>query len=345
MNILLLASHAVAEYDDIRMFADLGYDVFAPGGYEVPSRSGEGIRPALPDAPHHPELVALCNQQRAKGGDPGPWIDWAKANIHEGILEWADVVIAHHFVDPWLTHQWKNFQRHGLRVIWRTCGQSNPDLERTMTPLRDDGLEIVRYSPAEERFFGNLGSFAGQDALIRFGKYPADYYGWTGNDPVIGNLTQHMVQRGDACGYRYWMDATRGLPVNPAGDGSEAIGGTGALSYDGMLAYLRRIRVFLYTGTRPASYTLGLMEAMLTGTPVVSIGAHAWGDEWGGSDLFEVLAQPGFDHPARARETLVELLTDPVMATHLSDAQRAFAIDTFGIQKVGLQWRELLGEP
>ena len=33
MNVLLLASHAVAEFDDVRMFSDLGYDVFAPGGW------------------------------------------------------------------------------------------------------------------------------------------------------------------------------------------------------------------------------------------------------------------------------------------------------------------------
>ena len=58
-RVLLLASHAVAEYDDVRMFSDLGYDIFAPGGYEVPSRSGEGIRPPLPDAPHHPDFLLL----------------------------------------------------------------------------------------------------------------------------------------------------------------------------------------------------------------------------------------------------------------------------------------------
>ena len=80
MNLLLLASHAVAEYDDLRMFTDLGFDCFAPGGYEVPSRSGEGIRPALPDAPHHPEFVELCNQRRAERGEPGTMIDWAKAD-------------------------------------------------------------------------------------------------------------------------------------------------------------------------------------------------------------------------------------------------------------------------
>src|SRR6185369_5570862 len=106
MNILLLASHAVAEYDDVRMFTDLGYDVFAPGGYEVPSRSGEGIRPALPDAPHHPELVKRLNDVRsAYKAPPGPYIDWGKAKLHDDIIEWADIIIVHHFPQVWIGDQ------------------------------------------------------------------------------------------------------------------------------------------------------------------------------------------------------------------------------------------------
>jgi hypothetical protein len=64
MNILLLASHAVAEYDDVRMFHDLGYGIFAPGGYEDPGKSGEGIRPALPQVPRHDDLIAASTGPR-----------------------------------------------------------------------------------------------------------------------------------------------------------------------------------------------------------------------------------------------------------------------------------------
>lgn len=360
MNILLLASHAVAEYDDLRMFTDLGYDVFAPGGYEVPSRSGEGIRPPLPEAPHHPEFVDLCNQVRAERGEPGTMIDWAKAAIHDDIIEWADVIIAHHFVDRWLGVQWPRIKHK--RVIWRTCGQSNPDLERFMTQFVDQGLEVVRYSPTEERYFGEIGAFAGQHALIRFGKYPDDYGPWVGDQLVVGNLTQDMVNRGDACGYGFWREATRGLPVLPAGKGSDVIGGTGDLSYAAMLNYLRSIRVYLYTGTTPASYTLGLIEAMLSGVPVVSIGAKAWGDGWHGSRLFEaavdvslaereageqirsIVAQDRcFDNPDDARQVLGWFLDYPDKASTVSRAQRTRAVELFGIDTIGAQWKAFLG--
>jgi hypothetical protein len=354
MNILLLASHAVAEYDDIRMFHHLGYEVFAPGGYEDPSQSGEGIRPALPEVPYHADLADACRVQRETYGEPGPYIDWAKARLHPSVIEWADVIIAHHFVDRWIGEQWPAIKHK--RVIWRTCGQSNPELERYMTQFVDDGLQVVRYSPAEERYFGNRGTFAGQTALIRFGKFVDDYGPWVGKNWAVGNITQHMQQRGDACGCAFWEAATEGLPVHPAGPGSEVLaGGVGGLSYPDMLAYLRYLNAYLYTGTRPASYTLGLIEAMLSGVPVVSIGARAWGDEWGGADLFEaassdvrtmrsIVAEDAcFDSPDAAREALRYLLESPDKAANISRHQRTRAVELFGLDTIGPQWKAFLG--
>ena len=87
-------------------------------------------------------------------------------------------------------------------------------------------------------------------------------------------MTQNMIGRPEFCGLQFWLDATKGLPAKPAGPGSERLpGGIGALGYDEMRQYLRSIRAYLYTGTQPASYTLGLIEAMMTGVPVVSIDA------------------------------------------------------------------------
>jgi hypothetical protein len=345
MNILLLASHAVAEFDDLRMFTDLGYDVFAPGGYEIPSRSGEGIRPALPDAPHHPELVAALNRVRTEKGEPGWAIDWGKAALPDDVIDWADVIIVHHFPEQWIVAQWERIKHK--RVIWRTCGQSDPRLEMSMAPyVLYHGLQVVRYSPAEERYFKPRGTWAGCDALIRFGKYPQDYGPWDGTDEHIGNLTQDLVERRDACGYGFWQAATHGLPTLPAGKGSEVIGGLGTLSYEGMLDYLRAIRVYLYTGTRPASYTLGLIEAMLSGVPVVTIGPRTWGAEWGGEELFEgheiVNSYTYGDELGYAQQKLRALLSEPELALTTSRYQRSRAEHLFGIDKVGAQWREFL---
>lgn len=331
MNILLLMAHSIAEYDDVRMFSDLGYDVFSIGAYIDPAHPGDDKRPALKRAPRHPELAALCADQMK-----------AKEHLPDEVLDWADVIIAHHYLDRWVLPQWPRLR--GKRVIWRTCGQSDDRLEQLMGPLRRDGLQIVRYSPAEERYFSATGTYAGHDAVIRFGKYPDDYGPWDGWHRSVGNVTQDMAKRGDWCGLTFWQEATAGLTVRPAGPGSELIGGIGALPYQELLAYLGGQRCYLYTGTLPASYTLGLMEALLSGTPTICIGKEPW---MGPAELFEAdeLAGNGADTPEGAHVALKELLRDGALAAALGSRQRKRAIDLFSVETVGPQWLELLGAP
>lgn len=336
MNVLLLASHGIAEYDDIRMFAHLGYDVFCPGGYANPAKPGETLRPALPNVPYHHDLALLCDIQRAKHPEePGRYIDWAKADLHPDLIAWADVIIAHHFVREWLRDQWPRI-RH-KRVIWRTCGQSDPGLELDMAPLRRDGLQIVRYSPAERRYFARLGAFAGEDAVIRFGKFVDDYGPWNGEQAVVGNLTQNMLERGEAVGLSFYLAATKDLPAKPAGPGSERLpGGIGTLDYDRMRQYLRLCRAYLYTGTIPASYTLGLIEAMLSGVPVVTMHGQNWGPL---ADLYEAgeITGAAAYTPEEARGWLERLVTNE--PDHLrSQGVRQRAVDLFGMDAIGPQW-------
>lgn len=350
MNILLLASHAVAEYDDVRMFADLGYDIFAPGGYAVPSDPGETLRPAV-DAPDHPELRALCEVQRAKHAGKGDaWaIDWAKADVHPDILDWADVVIVHHFPERWIPQ----LLGKAKRVIWRTCGQSNPQLEHVMSFYRGRGLEIIRYSPAEQRYFEAAHSFAGQDAIIRFGKYPDDYGPWTGEWNVVGNLSQWQgsddpLGRADALHLDFWLEATEGLPTMPAGPGSEALpNGLGRITYPTMLDYLCKVRTYLYTGTEPASYTLNLIEAMLSGAPVVAMPRGLFRPD---PDLYEAdeIVNPWHPQSSYGRAVndpirlLRVLMNEPPNRTY-SDAMRERAVSLFGIETIGAKWRTYLG--
>ncbi len=363
MNILLLTSHSIAEYDDLRMFTDLGYDVYSIGGAydEVPF---EGKRPALPNVKRFPELEAATNRQRARlteeRGDADQranggafYVDWGKADLAPEVVDWLDVAIIHHFPEAWLRYNWPKLR--GKRVIWRTCGQSDPRLETTMAEYHRDGVEIVRYSPAEERAFHPLGMWAGQDTLIRFGKYPADYQPfesdypfYVGDWPVIGNITQDMKNRGEACGYDRWLLDTGHMLTKPAGPGSELLqGGMGPLSYEDMLTYLRRIRCYLYLGTQPASYTLGLIEAMLSGVPVVT---HPWRVpdlDWKWlSDLWEGGEIVGDDRVVLDRALRLRIYLDSV-DTARADGQRGRerAIELFDVATVGRQWVDFLGAP
>ena len=337
MNLLLLLAHSIAEYDDVRMFTDMGHDVFSIGAYTDPRHPGDDKRPALPQAPWHPELAALVPDQMR-----------AKAHLPLELLEWADAVVVHHYLDQWVLGQWSRLRPgpRKPRIIWRTCGQSDFRLEEAMTPLVREGLEVVRYSPAERRFFEPRGAWAGQSSLIRFGKYLGDYPHWKPDTehPYIANVTQNMVGRGDWCGLGWYLEATRGLVAHPAGPGSEQLpGGLGALEYSAMLEYLAGASAYVYTGTVPASYTLGLLEAMAVGVPVVSLSGQAWmGPEelWEGGEL----AAASFTSASEARDMLDDLLARSGWLSQQSDSFRPQRerIGEFSVEAVAPRWDELL---
>lgn len=332
MNILLLLAHSIAEYDDLRMLTDLGYNVFSIGAYSDPANPGDDIRPPLPEAPYHPYFIDLCADQMA-----------AKEALPDDVVDWADVVIIHHYLDQWLLPQVERLTQAGKRIIWRTCGQSDFRLEDVMTLVRAKfPVDIVRYSTREEAFFRPSGHWAGQDILIPFGKYLGDYGPWMGAAAWGTNFTQQLLRRGEAVGRSWYLEATQGVNMKPGGEGSEDLpGGLGRLDYDHMRTNLNVARAYVYTGTVPAPYTLGLIEAMASGVPVVSIGRNAWrgpADLFGGADL----AWRAYDDPAEARAELKRLLAAPDLEAHEAMLQRA---QMFDVVQVGRLWRAFLGAP
>lgn len=344
MNLVLMGAHNIEEHDALKLFTDLGYDCFALGGYANPAAPVESLRPALPDAPYHPDLEYACHAKRVEHERDGevlengrPVIDWAKADLPQEVLDWADVIICSAFEHTWLVPQWRRLKDSGKRIVWRTIGQSNGYNERIMAPLFHDGLEIVRYSPNER----HLENFAGETTMIRFYKDPGEWADWRGDVGVVTNVTQNLYQRHPATNWEYWSLATDDLPSLPVGAGSEVIGGVGKLPFHLMKEMLRSSRAYCYTGTQPASYTLGFIEALMTGIPMVSI-TKSWMQT---PAIFEAdeLCGFAFDDPADAASLLRLWLNDHEAAKEVGTYQRSVAIDTFGMASVGTAWSEYLG--
>jgi len=82
-----------------------------------------------------------------------------------------------------------------------------------------------------------------------------------------------MKKRDDACKYSLFKRVTEGLPRKLYGNSNinDPIPG-GPLQFNDLLATMRNSRVFFYTCTFPAQYTMAFMEAWMTGMPVVAIG-------------------------------------------------------------------------
>lgn len=334
MKLLYVSCHSILEYDEIKLFSELGIDVFSYGSYRDPRSTDDPKRPAL-DLPFHKDLFDLTK------------ID-DKTNIPQDLINWADVVMVMHRSD-WLHYNWSKLV--GKDVILRTIGQNDQKVEEDIVPLRAQGLKIVRYSPRER----TIPSYAGEDAIIRFYKDPDEFKGWTGQHKSVLTVAQDMVARGDHCNYSFFETATKGLPRFLVGKGSEVVGswGQGVVSYEDLKDFYRRCRVYFYTGTYPASYTLNFIEALMTGMPMVALGP-----KWGNSSF--VMEQQTYEIPdfsegntnilladdvETARKHCVELLNDAAYASQLSERGRALAIKHFGKETIKRDWARYFNIP
>lgn len=341
-RVLLMLAHEVEEAMQVQLMHELGCEVFSIGAYIDPRNpGGDGKRTPLPQVPFHEDLARAVWDTPTPPDNPDTlWA--AKDTLPQAVIDWADVIVCHHVEWRWVLGNWPRIR--DKRVIWRTVGQSTHENEARMAQLRPEGLQIVRYSPRER----HLPYYAGEDALIRFWMDPEEWTGWRGGDSV-GNVTQAMRRRHPWTGWDFWEAATRGLPADPAGPESEEWGGRGALSIADLRDYLRGVGAYLYTGTFPASYTLGLIEAMMTGVPLVAAGPNRWARDFAGLPygwkLYEAheLAPLTADHPAVARGLLTRLLADDGYAQDIGAQSRALALDLWGKAKIAAQWADFLG--
>lgn len=338
MKILYLSCHEILEYDEVSLLTELGHDVFSMGAYSNPQVEG-GLRPSIKDAKYHPKLQSVA-------------IQCSKDDIHEDIYNWADIIIMMHNArtniespeQSWLANNWVLFKNK--RTIWRSIGQSQEKIERELQKYKKEGLEIVRYSRKER----NIPEYAGEDAVIRFYKDPDEWKGWIGDDKTVINFTQALKERGDHCGYKVFMQGTDGLNRKVYGPGNDDLGelNGGVLTYEEQKKRLRTARAYFYYGTAPASYTLSLIEAMMTGIPVVAAG-KSFSDHLYKQDTNEIedIIQSGMNgfianSPEEVKDRVQELFDDDDHVQRISEGARRTAMQLWGKSTIMRKWGEFL---
>jgi hypothetical protein len=331
MRILYLSVHDVLEYDELKLFTELGHDCYAHGAYARP-HLGSSYRHPITEMPFDPVFANLVDR-------------FPKYDLPPEMIEDKDIVMIMH--DPSIIiNNWEKIKHK--RVIWRSIGQSQPEVERMLSPYRKQGMEIVRYSPREKL----IPEYIGEDAMIRFYKDPDEYGGWEGSKNQIMTLSQSMKKNWIGSNYNLFHIACKGLPVKLFGPGNEWTPESGGmLTYEQMKQELRENRAFFYTGTRITSYTLGFIEAFMTGIPVVSVSEIQGNHPLLKQQTFEIHelienGKEGFvlDSVLELRDSLQELLNDHNLAKKISKNARAKAIQLFGKEKIKEQWGKYLSK-
>ena len=333
MNILYLGCHSILEYDELKLFEELGHDYFSIGAYINPQHPHDPKRPPL-NGKYHEQLAAVAQVHNSY-------------NLHDEQVEWADIVICMH-IPEFVSSNWPIFKKHNKRVVWRTIGQSIEEVEAKIKPFRDDGLEVVRYSPTETR----IPSYVGEDAVIRFYKDPDEFKAWDRQTDEVVTFAQSMRSRGAFCNFDLFKAATEGLNAHVYGPNNDDAGelNGGSLSYDDLKAKMRHSAAYFYTGTHPASYTLNFIEAWMTGIPIIAIGPQHGNSNDFNQNTYEVpeLIKNGLfgyvsDDVDQLKIFLENTISDEQHAKEVSRQARNKAIELFGKQAIKKKWKAFLG--
>lgn len=328
LRILYLSCHGPLEHDELSLFGSIGCR------WVSLSDTGEITRPRSVVRGSPLPGCEYDLQEKFERSHPN--------RIPEELLSWADVLVSM-YEHTWVVEAAKRFKKP---IIWRAIGQAVPD-----TPLLALRGQIftVRMSPNEDS--RTIQHCATADAVIRFCKDPNEFAGWTGSSgravAVMGmpelrrnfsriDVLEDMLGAGPSD--LYGLHTERDLPRF----------GRGQIAYPALKEVLRAARVFVTVGSLPGPYTLGLVEAMMTGCPVVTIDAASWAKQhpWV-QPMYEtdsILAPCGFVcAPDKAAQQIRTLLAAPeAELQQISARTRARAIELFGIDAARELWRAIL---
>lgn len=340
-KILYLSCHEILGYDEGLLLTELGHQVFSPGSYVSEDNRGDlNLRPGLPKCDDFDSLM----QQWHALGKPGK--DNKECLTLDFVKQFDCVILMH--LPQWMHVNWPVFKASGVPIIWRTIGQSVAHNEKEMSAHRKQGMKILRYSPIEQKVPG----YIGEDACIRFYKDPNEFCNWVGAKKEIITFGQHMQKREPATNFNFFENTTKPFPRKLFGPGSEMLSfGMGKVPYAELKTAMQEYRVYFYTGTWPASYTLNFIEAFMTGIPMVCIGP-AKGHPFGwfpNHPLYEIpdIIQHGVngfysDNPMELRACINELLNNDLLAKQISDLGRKRAVELFGKETIKNQWQGFL---
>lgn len=322
MRILYLSCHSICEFDEIKMFSELGYEVVSQGAYKNPAEPGESSRPPIKDAYYDEELASLA---------PAEW----GAVLPRKLVDAVDVIYILG-IEKWLPPNWERIKHK--KVIFRSIGQAVEHTESVLAKFRKRGLKIVRYSPLERHIPG----YSGEDAIIRFYKDQDEYKGWNGDTRRVITVAQAMKHRDEFLKFHIFEKATRGFPrklYGPSNDDTGELCG-GWLAYEDLKRVLRDNRAYFYTCTYPAQYTMAFQEAWMTGIPVVAIGSRLAGFDIEIPQMIENGVN-GFtsDSMIDLRKYVSLLLDDHDLARRIGEEGRKSAIGLFGKEDIKHEWK------
>ena len=295
---LIVPTHPGVQYH----FARVGLPTYFLGNWD----QFQYWRPRLPNV--H-DLVATFDDAQLEWGpeDFARLLD-QKEPLHGGMRFPEDFDLA------WLMFNWQFTlfrERRSIPKLYRVSKVRELTEAEWGELLSRDDFTVVSFYPNTVEWV--KAKFGVDLPYIPLGLDPSAYGGWTGEDATILSIIHSWKDRG--WHWETYAEATEGLPTTHVDhlDASKQLH-----RYEDIQRALRRSRLYLHDGEQ--EYTITLIEAMMTGMPVVSFRIP-------GIERYVVHGKNGFvvDDAKSLRESCRMLLDDADLAAKMGRESRAMA--------------------
>lgn len=254
-------------------------------------------------------------------------------------LEWgpddyaAALTSREHFRFPedfdlaWLMFNWQFKllrENRDLKKLYRVAKVQELERHEWEELLSRDDFTVVSFYPNTVAWLKE--TFDVTVPYIPLGLDADAYQGWTGEDATVLSVIHSYRERG--WHFRQYTEAMQGLPAVHVDhlDPSKP-----TQSYDDIQRHMRRARVYLHDGEQ--EYTITLLEAMMTGMPLVSFALP-------GIERYVVHGHNGFvgRTAAEIRAHCQTLLHDRDLAARMGAASRAMALAHYDERRWRADW-------
>jgi len=343
MKILYLGCHDVLEYDDIRLFMDIPeVEIFSPGPWTCVSKYQTLMRPPIWGYRPDKELRSLWLNHVRSLPPKTKRLDHM-SELPLSFVKKFDVVICINDLDL-ITKNEKVLREAGVAVILRSIGQWEVG-------------HRIKIKDFQKRFPFTVVNYANTEPddypVIRFGKEPSDFYYWGGYrgtySQKIMTTAQRMKERFSPCNYNLFYRTTAPYDRQVFGPGNDDVDSEirgGLVSWSEIRFYLSKYRAYYYTGTHPAPYTLGFIEALMAGIPLLVIGKELFNHPQ--YEVEDLMVSQGLGHyvghtPDEMTVLCNQALTDPrELLLGRSTKQIEIGERLFSYNTVSPQWETLL---
>jgi len=333
-KLLYLSCHQTLEYDEIKTFHELGFDVFSVGYYTEPANPVNYTRKKL-NIPVDPELVKKVKS--LPGFNPGHPVQLTKE-----IVDPFDVIVCSHFVEN-LELNWPLFA--DKVVIRRAIAQGNGSYESRFKKYRDAGIYTVRVSKNER----TLPNFAGEDCIIYGSVDPDELYGWVGDEISVLTVQKWMKRHPKHTRFDAYDIVTKPFNRKLLGkENHDVPWAESDVTYERLIECLQRARVYFSSCSRPAAFTYTFQEAWIMGCPVVTFGPKLGNFHTNHDGKMYTVHEfienevTGFwsDDLNKLQQYILVLLNNHELAKGISAAGRKRAIELFHPNKIKQDWKD-----